>query len=190
MNMENDYPKIQKRVNKFLLIRRILVVIFIISFLVSLIINLSVGGKLWCMYVFFGELLLYFAFLSKPLIDNVLVKRISILLLIIIVYLYTIDKINDTNWSIIVIDILCFSLLILQLVFFFLDYTYYKNKIIIMFLTSVFSCVFCLLGILKLISINWALIVTGGIGLLNLLVLLTFYFKYTVLELKKYFSLK
>ena len=190
MNIENNYPKVQRKVNKFLLFRKVVVVFFIVAFIVSLIVNLSVGGRLWCMYIFFGELLFYFAFVNKPLIDNVLIKRISILLLIIIGYLYTIDKINDTSWSYIVIDILCFSILILQLIFFFINYDYYKNKIIIMVFTSLFSCILCLLGIIKVIPINWALIVTGSIGLLNLLILMTFYFKNTVLELKKYFSLK
>ncbi len=190
MNIENDYPKIKKRVNKFLLFRKIMIIIFLFSFLVALIVNLSVGGRLWCMYILFGELLFYFAFLNKPLIDNVFIKRISLLLLIVMGYLYTIDKINDTSWSFIVIDILCFSLLILQLLFFVINYHYYKNKIIIIFFTSIFSCLFCLLGIINIIPLNWALIVTGSIGLFNLIILFTFYYKNTILELKKYFSLK
>ena len=190
MEIENDYPKIKKRVSKFLLIRKIILSIFFISFLTCLIVNLSVGGKLWCLYILFGELIIYYAFLNKPLIDNVFIKRISILLLIIIAYLYTIDKINDTSWSYIVIDILSFSSLILQLIFFFANYDYYKNKIILMFFTSIFSCIFCLIAIINIIPINWAIIVTGSIGLLNLIILLTFYFKTTSLELKKYFNLK
>ncbi len=190
MIVKNDYPEIKKKVSKFLLIRKITMIVFLIAFLTCMIINLSVGGRLWFIYVLFGELIFYFAFLNKPLIDNVLIKRISILLLIIIGYLYAIDKVNDTSWSYIVINILCFSLLILQIIFFFANYEYYKNKIILMFFTSVFSCLFCLLAIIRIIPINWAIIVTGSIGLANLIVLLTFYYKVTISELKKYFNLK
>lgn len=189
MIIENDYPKIKKKISKFLLIRKIILIIFLVSFIVSLIINLIIGGKLWSMYVLFGELILYFAFLNKPLIDNVLIKRVSLLLGIIIAYLYTIDKINNTDWSYIVIDILAFSLLLIQLVLFFSNYEYHKNKVIVMLFTSVFSCIFCILAIFKVIPINWAVITTGSIGLFTLLILFTIYFKTTILEIKKYFNI-
>ena len=189
MIIENDYPKIKKKVSKYLLVRNIILIVFALSFIISLIVNLAIGGKLWSIYVLFAELIFYFAFLNKPLIDNALIKRVSILLGIIIAYLYIIDKINNTDWSYIVIDILAFSLLIIQLVFFFIDYEYHKNKIIILFLTSVFSCLFCLLAIIKVIPINWAVIVIGSIGLFTLIILFTFYLKTTLLEIKKYFNL-
>ncbi len=189
MIIENDYPKIKNKVNKFLLIRNIILITFAIGFIVSLIVNLSIGGKLWSIYVLFAEILFYFAFLNKPLIDNALIKRVSILIGIVIAYLYTIDKINNTDWSYIVIDILAFSLLLIQLFFFWINYEYHKNKVIVILLTSVFSCLFCLLAILKVIPINWAVIVTGSIGLLNLIVLFTFYLKTTILEIKKYFNI-
>ena len=190
MIIKNDYPEIKKRVSKFLLIRKIILLIFLISFMVCLTVNLIVGGRLWSLYVLFGELILYYAFLNKPLIDNVLIKRILILVVIVMGYLYTIDRINETNWSILVLEVIGFSFLILQLILFFTNYEYHKNKIILMLITSILSCIACLLGIVGVYPLNWALIVTGSIGLLNLLILFTFYFKTTILEIKKYFSLK
>ena len=190
MVINNDYPKIKKKVSRFLLIRKIVLSIFLIMFTASLIVNLTTGGRLWSIYVLFGELIIYFAFLNKPQIDNILLKRLLILIVIIIGYLYVIDKINDTNWSILVIEVISFSFLSLQLVLFFLNYEYHKNKIIIMFFTSTISCIGCLLGIVGLYPVNWALIVTGSVGLFNLLLLFTFYFKTTCLELSKYFSIK
>ena len=189
MIIENDYPKIHKKVNKYLLIRNIILIVFIVSFITALTVNLIVGGKLWSLYVLFGELIFYYAFLDKPLIDNQLLRRLSILLGIVIAYLYTIDKINNTEWSYIVINILAFCLLLLQLVFFFTNYSYHKNKIIIIFFTSLASCIFCLLAIVSVIPINWAVIVTGSIGLFNLIFLFTIYYKVTVLEIKKYFNI-
>ena len=188
MKVKNNYPKIKKKLNNFLLIRKIILFTFFIGLIASLIINLSVGGRPWFMYILFAELIFYFAFLNKPLIDNVFMRRVSLLSGIIIAYLYTIDKINNTDWSYIVIDILAFSLLVIQLIFFFINYEYHKNKIIVMLLTSIASCVFCLLAIIGIIHINWAVITTGSVGLLNLIVLFTFFFKTTVLEIKKYFN--
>ncbi len=190
MKIENDYPKIEKKINNFFKIRKIFIILFIISFIITFIINLLTGGKLWSMYVLFGEIIFYYALLNKPHIDNKLIKKISFLLFIIGCYLYVIDKINNTSWSYIVINILSFSLLIIQLFLFFIDYEYHKNKVIIVLFTSIFSCFFCLFAILNIISINWAVIVTGSIGLFNLILLFTFYFKTTILEIKKYFSLK
>lgn len=190
MNLENDYPKIEKKLNRFLLIRKIMLIIFFLAGLTCMIVNLSMGGYKWFFYVIFGEIILYFAFLSKPLIDNILIKRLSILFLFIILYLYVINRLNSTNWSSLVNNILGFSLLIMQLLFFFIDYHKHKNKIVLMIITSIVSCIFCLLAILKVISINWAVITTGSIGLFTLLLLFTFYFKTTVRELHKYFSIR
>ncbi|MBR3131127.1 hypothetical protein IKG31_00955 [Candidatus Saccharibacteria bacterium] len=190
MKIKNSYPEIKKKINKFLLIKEIIVIIFAITFITSLIVNLSTGGKLWSIYVLFAEIIFYFAILNRPLIDNVMIRRVSLLAGIVMAYLYTIDKINNTDWSYIVIDILIFSLLIFQLVLFFVNYDHHKNKIIVMLLTSLASCLFCLLAITGVIHINWAIIVTGSIGLFNIIVLFTFYFKTTILEIKKYFNTK
>lgn len=190
MIINNDYPKIKKKVSKFLLIRKIILLVFLVSFTACLTINLSTGGRLWSLYVLFGELIIYFAYFNKPLIDNILLKRILILVVIVIGYLYTIDKINETNWSILVIEVISFSFLVFQLVLFFTNYEYHKNKIIVMFFTSILSCIGCLFGIIGIFPINWALIVTGSIGLFDLIILFTFYYKTSILELQKYFSTK
>ena len=105
-------------------------------------------------------------------------------------YFLLIDYINQTNWSYFVNDILVFSLLIIQIILFFINYEYHKKKIIIMLITSIVSCLICLLGIIGVIKINWAIIVMGSIGLATIILLLVFYGKTTLSEIKKYFSLQ
>jgi len=188
MKLNEDYPVIYKKINRFLKVRKIVIIIYLIGLIASVIVNLSVGGRMWSIYVLGGELITYYAFFDKPLIDNVLIKRIVLLFLIIFGYLYAIDKINSTHWSGFVIDILFFSLLIIELLFFFVHYNYHKNKIIIMLMTSIFSIAFCVFKAIR--SINWAIIVTGSLGLFIILMLFTFYYKTTILEIKKYFSIK
>lgn len=190
MKIEYDYPLIYKKINRFLKFRKIILIIYAISLIISIIINLLVSGYLWFIYVLGGELITYYTFFHKPLISNVFIKRISIIFLVVILYFIMIDYVNETHWSSFVNDILVFSLLIIQFLLFFINYEYHKKKIIIMLVTSIISCILCLLGIVKVINLNWAIIVMGSIGLFNIIMLFTFYYKTTINEIKKYFSLK
>ncbi len=55
-------------------------------------------------YVIGGEIIFYFAFLNKPLIDNTLIRRITIVVMIICAYLYMIDIIEKTSFSYFIIN--------------------------------------------------------------------------------------
>lgn len=190
MKIENDYPKIKKQVNKFLIFRRICLLVFVASIVVCGIVNLAVGGKVWMLYVLGAEIIFYFAFLNKPLIDNTFVKRLTYLVFIICAYLYLINIIEDEHWSYFVINIISFSLIIIQLLMFFLEFKLQKKKFMPLFLTSIGSVIFCILSITKVVKINWAIIVLGSLGLLVLLILFIFYRKTIVQDLKRYYSTK
>jgi len=190
MKIENDYPHIKTKINKFLLTRKIILLLFLISIITVVIVNFAVGGKLWMLYVIGGEVIFYFAFLNYPLVDNSLVKRITVTLLLICAYLYLIDFINDTKWSYFVIGIVAFSIILIQLLIFFLGFNYQKKKLIPLFITSIGSTIYFILSLFKVVKINWPIIVLGSISLATLLMLFIFYYKSVTMELKKYFSLK
>ena len=190
MKIENDYPKIKTKINKFLLIRKIILILFLISIITVVIVNLAVGGKLWMLYVIGGEIIFYFAFLNYPLIDRSLVKRVTVTLFLICAYLYLIDFINDTEWSYFVIGIVAFSIILIQLLIFFLGINYQRKKLIPLFITSIGSTVYFVLSLFNIVKINWPIIVLGGISLATLLILFIFYYKTVIIELKKYFNLK
>jgi len=189
MKIENDYPKIKRKINKLLLIRKIVLLIFLISIITVVIVNLATGGKLWMLYVIGAEIIFYFAFLNYPLIDNTLVKRITVVLFLICAYLYLIDFINNTKWSYFVISILAFSIILIQLLIFFLSF-YQKKKLIPIFITTIGSTIYFILSIFKVVEINWPIIVLGILSLTTLLMLFIFYYKTVIIELKKYFNLK
>lgn len=190
MKIKNDYPKIKKKVNKFLIFRRIMLLLFLVSIIVCTIVNLSVGGKKWMLYVIGAEVIFYFAFLNKPLIDNAFVKRFTEVVFIVCAYLYLIDLIEKTSWSYFVISIIAFSILIFQLLLFFMEYKNQKKKFMTMFLTAVCSVIFCVLAASKVVKINWPVIVLGSLGVLVLLILFIFYRKPIINDLKKYYSTK
>ena len=183
MTIKNNYPKIKKEVNKFLIFRRIMLIIFLISIITCTIVNLSVGGKKWMFYVIGGEIIFYFAFLNKPLIDNTLIRRITIVVMIICAYLYMIDIIEKTSFS-------YFSIIIFQLVLFLSEFKLQRKKFIPLFFTAIGAIIFCILALTKVVKLNWPIIVLGGVGLLSLIILLILYHKRVFKDLAKYFSIK
>lgn len=190
MKIENDYPKIKKHVRKFIKFRTIMLYIFLVSIVTCVIVNLSVGGKNWMFYVIGAEAIFYFAFLNKPLIDNIFIKRITLVILFICGYLYMIDLIEKTSWSYFVIGIVMFSMIILQIIIFFTELSNKNKKFIPMFFTAIGAIIFCILGIVKVVEINWAIIVLGSLGLISLIIVISFYRFEIFTELRKYFSIK
>ncbi len=190
MKIVNDYPKIRTGVKKYLKLRKIILVCFLISIIICSIVNTIVGGKMWMFYVIGAETIIYFMFLNKPLIDNTLVKRFTEVIFLVCAYLYLIDMIEQSSWSYFVINIIAFSTIIVQLLMFLSEIKYQRKKFIPMFWTSIFSIIFCVLAITKVVKINWAIIVLGSLGLFALLILLIFYRKLIIKELQKYFSIK
>ncbi len=190
MKIENDYPKIIKKVQKFVIFRKISLITFLLSTIICTIINLSVGGKKWMLYVLGGEVVFYYAFLNKPLIDNSFVKRLTVVVAIICAYLYMIDIIENTNWSYFVINIIVFSIIIIQLFLFFIEFKSQKKKFIPLFLTSIGSVIFFILAIANIVEINWPIIVLGSLGIVSLLILFVFNHNTIIKDLKKYYSVK
>lgn len=188
MITNNNYPKIKKKLNKFLLIRRIILIVFLISIITCTIVNLAVGGKLWMLDVIGGEIIFYFAFLNQPLVDNTFIKRFTVVILIVCAYLYLIDKIDHTNWSYFVITIIGFAILIVQITLFFSAYKNSRKKFIPMFWTSIGSLILCILALVRVIKLNWPIIVIGSLALFILLSLFSFFHKTIISELKKYFN--
>ena len=185
MKVEINYPKLKKEVNKFLIFRKIMLIIFLISIITCTIVNLSLGGKKWMLYVIF-----YFAILNKPLIDNTLIKRITIVVMIVCAYLYMIDIIEETSFSYFVINIILFSIIIFQLIIFLSEFKLQRKKFIPLFFTAIGAIIFCILALTKVVELNWPIIVLGGVGVLSLIILLVFYHKRVIKDLTKYFSIK
>lgn len=190
MELINNYPNINKKINKFLLVRRILLITFLVSLIVCFIVNICVGGKPWTIYVFCSEAIFYLIFLNKPLIENTFIKRFSIIILSICILLYVIDRIEKIDFSYFVITIICFSLLIVQIITLFSSYKNQKRNIMPIFYTSIGSIVIIILALIGVIKLNWPIIVLGSIGLCILLLFFTLFRNVIIYELKKQFSTK
>ena len=68
MKIENDYPLVYKKINRFLFIRKVTLIIFLLGLITCFIVNICVGGKLWFLYVLGGEIIFYYAFFYRCII--------------------------------------------------------------------------------------------------------------------------
>ena len=124
------------------------------------------------------------------MLDNTLIKRITIVVMIVCAYLYMIDIIEETSFSYFVINIILFSIIIFQLIIFLSEFKLQRKKFIPLFFTAIGAIIFCILALTKVVELNWPIIVLGGVGVLSLIILLVFYHKRVIKDLTKYFSIK
>ena len=188
MIIKHSYPNIKKELNIFFFLKYLYSIIALISVITCLTINIIIGGKAWVLYVIGGEIIFYYIFFRKDLIDNTILKKILQVFIAICIYLKIIDIINNTNWSWFVDSIILFTLLIIQTLVYLIGIRIHKRKIIPLIGFAI-CCVFIfLLSLIKIINLTWPIIVLGVLGLIVIITLFTFFHKTTISELKKYFN--
>lgn len=190
MNVENNYPRINKKLNKFFLIKNIILVVFLISIISCIIVNLCVGGTGWMFYVIIGEIIFYYAFLNRPCLDKSLIKRITAVVFWISILLFIIDLIEKSRFSYFVITIIYFSTLIIQFIFFLSAIKFQRRKVIPMFYTLIIGIILFILPFICNVKMKWPVIVLGSIDIVIIIFLTIFFHRDIFLELKKYFSTK
>lgn len=187
MKININYPNITPKLNKLRLTKKIIILLFIISIVVCGIVNLSVGGKPWTIYVLGGEVIFYLVFLNKPLIEHTFLKKLTMIVAGICGYLYLINLIENKNWDVFVISIILFSIILLQAMILFSTYHKQKKNFMPIFITIITSLIITLLALFGIISWNWPIIVLGSCGFALLIVLFIFFKKDITKELKKKF---
>ena len=190
MIIKHSYPNLRKEMNIFFFLKFLFSILCLISIIVCTIVNIIFNEYPWVLYVIGGEIIFYYIFFRKDLIDNTIIKRIIQIVIAICIYLKIIDLINHTTWSWFVDSIILFSLLILQLLVYIIGIKVHRRKIIPLFGLSIASIIIGLLGVFKIIRLTWPIIVLGSLGTIIFIVLITFYNKTTCTELRKYFNIR
>ena len=188
MIIKHSYPNLKKEVNIFFFIKFLFSILSLISIIVCTIINIIFNNHPWVLYVIGGEILVYYIFFRRDLIDNSNIKRTMQVVIAVCIYLKIIDMINDTTWSWFVDSIILFGLLVIQLLIYLIGIKIHRRKIIPLIGLSIASMIIGLLGVLKVIRLTWPIIVLGILGTIIFLVLVTFFHKTTFKEVKKYFN--
>ncbi|NDV45838.1 hypothetical protein D0T49_02075 [Paludibacter sp. 221] len=158
----------------------------IILTIISVVVNIAVGGIPWSLYVITGIYLFYKIFLSRNLVEANLIQRflsvvITVCLLMIIIRLISTEALNVQ----IVIPNILFGALVVSGGFYFYDFQSQKSHILPIIFTigvAIFSIaiLFFLFGIIR-----WPMIVLGGVSLFIIVFSLLFYRKSIIAEIKK-----
>ncbi|NCA96272.1 MAG: hypothetical protein EOM74_04760 [Methanomicrobia archaeon] len=154
------------------------------------IINLAVGGDPWSLVVIGGEYLFYRVFLRQPLVENSQIGKLTDAILSTCLYLILIDVIYGDGWSVSVVPILTFSLLIIQGLVFFLFYRRQRKNFMPLYWVTIGGLVAIISALIGFPKINWPIIVTGSLAFLILIISVIALRKPIWTELKKKFHTK
>lgn len=160
--------------------------VLIISTIISVVVNIIVGGIPWSLYVITGIYLFYKIFLSRKLIEANLIQKfltvaITVCLLLIAIRLISTDMLNVQ----IVIPNILYGALIVSGGLYFFDFQSQKSHILpIIFTIGVailcIAILFVIFGVIR-----WPMIVLGGVSLFIIVFSLLFYRKSIIAEIKK-----
>ncbi len=189
MDIEYIYPRVQKRKRVLDKFRFIIRWIFIAFAYAAPIVNLSTGGKLWCLIVLWSLWLAWWL-ISPPLVEYNRISQSARTLFNVCVLLILIDTVYSFGWGSFVIPIVCFGTLVLIGVLFLSDLTKQRQNVMPM----VWLIIASLLGIISSLigwpKMNWPMIVLGSTAFALLIVCVGILRKDMLTELKKRFHIK
>ncbi len=186
MKIEHTYPTLPKQNRIFLKIRNVMKYVFFIAALICLMVNFFTKGKAWSLVAVWSIWMVWNLIFSPDIIELNLISQTVKLLFFTCVLLILIDVFLSSGWAIFVVPIVAFSGLIMTAIFFFIDINSQIQNSMPMVWLIVASLGAVIYFYFRSPSINWPLIVLGGVALSMLLVCIFFHEAF-MLELKKRF---
>lgn len=170
--------------------RRTLFIILALGFLVTLIVNLSVGGQAFSLIVLVSEYVFWIAFVYRPLVENSIVTKVTDVAIATCALLTVINWVTGGTWSDAVVGWIIFALMILVGAAFLLGlHTRRVNTMPLfwMILGSMGIVASALAGITRF---TWPSLIGCFIAVFFMAVGVIFYRQALVYELKKRFHRK
>lgn len=191
MKINITYPVVKKSRYKLRMLLISLNCLFFAAGVISVLINLLVGGKLWCIVVTWSLWLVWSQIIAPDMIEYNRISQTIKLVVNSCILLALIDIFLAPGWAMNVVPMVCFSSLITVGILFFTDYQRQKQNMQPMFLLCIASIIGSGVGLIIWHEKNyWPLIVMGSCGL-GLLIASAFRLRKELLtEMKKRFSIK
>jgi hypothetical protein len=163
MEIKNVYPKIKTH-NVFTIpnIKHTAFIIFVIASIICAVVNICVGGKAWSVVVIASMFVAWSCF--RPLVENLVINRITKIILKVIVLLILINAFLISGWAFFVVPIVCFSLLILLNIIYYAGYKWQKKNIMSLYFVIAGSIIAIICALCKAFTLNWPTIVLGSLG--------------------------
>lgn len=190
MKYKIAYPKPKKKLTLKIEWRWTILALLWAGVITTGIVNLATGGKPWSLVVIGGEYLFYRIILRQPLVENSKIGKLTDAILSTCLYLILIDIIYGDGWSVSVVPILTFSLLIIQGVVFFSFYRRQRKNFMPIYWVSIGGLVAIISALIGFPKINWPIIVLGSIAFAILIISVIALRKPIWTELKKKFHTK
>lgn len=189
MNIEIVYPKLNAQFLSMQKFRKAAELVFVISALTCVIVNICVGGKPWSAIVIGGLWLTWAVLFARSLVDNHIVGRATKIFFFIGMYLFIVDWTVGNGWSFFVVPIVLFGLLILLSLIFFLGFAHQKRNLMPFFWLVLVSLGAMTCAILGFSEMNWPTIVLGSIAFAIFATCIIGYRKPLAFEIKKRFHI-
>ncbi|MEG1523669.1 MAG: DUF6320 domain-containing protein [Clostridia bacterium] len=188
-NSERFYPEIIAPRFNFTVYRQCMFYFFVSGFIMSVIANLVLGGKPWCLYVLLSEYIFYTRFLTWDLVETSIIKRCFSILFPVCFLLLLIEILEpNVPWSSqMLIPFLYLIALILSSITYFSLFNYQKTNIMPLLHIVSGSMISLIIGMVFIGKLSVALISFSFFSLLFILVSIIWYRKAILAELRKKF---
>lgn len=161
--------------------------IFLAAGYICPIINICNGGKPWSIVVDWSLWLIWCTVFTRPLVENNLMSRTVHFLFNSAILLVLIDVCISSGWAGFVVPLVCFSLLVLLGVLFFVGLAKQHQNLMPMLWIITGSLVSLIVAATGWLKMNWPTIVLGSTAFALLLAALIILRKEFFAELKKRF---
>lgn len=170
MKIKITYPEVSKKLFQR---KRFLSIIrwpLILAALACVIVNLIVGGVLWCVVAVMGIYMLWHLVLNTDLIEYNRISQFIKATIYSCILMFLIDTfLGDGGWALDVISIVSFSSLIISGVLFYTDFNRQKQNMLPILFLILIALIWSVVGMFTALELqSWPLIVLGGIALLFL----------------------
>lgn len=192
MEIKITYPP-RRRAHRFWRVCcKIYNILFVIALFACPLVNIWLGGKLWCIVAIYGAYLIWSSFISPSLYElNRTYQSIKLFLQVLILLIGIDLLLCDGAWGLTVIPIVSFGGLIVCTALFFSDFQRQKHNAVPFVLITILSLAAGLFGMFSdLIETKWTFLVLTFLSLTVLIVSLIFLRKTILYDLKKQLNTK
>ena len=190
MNIEIIYPSVGKPALFMAYFRKVLRWFLIVAAVACPIINLAVGGQLWCLVADWVILGLWDILAKPDVIEYSLIRQTAKITIYVCVLLVLIDQLLAPGWASFVVPIVGCGALIVTVVIFVSDLHTQKQNMMPMIWMVLLALILSSVTLAGWPEKSWPMIALGGLSLLLIIVGSITLHREILLELKKRYHVK
>lgn len=173
MNIKNTYPSANNKGSNRKKVLEYLRWPFILSAILSLLVNVIIGGIWWSVIVIAALYMIWHLFISTDLVEYNRISQFIKATIYSCVLMFLIDNFLIGGWALDVISIVSFASIIISGILFFTDLNRQKQNMLPILFLMFIAIVWCIVGLLSALELkSWSLIVLGSVTLFLLLAII------------------